>query len=364
MQKEELKAIAQKFTFKNLPQSEVEFSGDVPYEALASYRDAALLHMAEHVEMPGFRKGKVPPEMIVKKLGETSVLEEAVEMFVKDFYPELIETHNANAVGRPEIRITKLAPNNPVGLVVRAAIYPEVVLPKDWNKLAQKIALEAVLPATDEDVDKTLEQLRRNKVGSPTEASGSRKGPARPDDSGHSGEGEAVPELNDEFAKSLGAFENLAALKEQIKKGVTEEKERAAKDARRAKIIDALLEKTKVEVPKIFVESELEKIMGQMHDDVARFNVKFEEYLKQIGKTEDALREEFKGQAEKRAKLQLTLNKLAEEEKIDADAEAVEAEMKHAFEHFPDANPELVRIHIETVLKNEKVLKLLEGEDK
>jgi FKBP-type peptidyl-prolyl cis-trans isomerase (trigger factor) len=56
------------------------------------------------------------------------------------------------------------------------------------------------------------------------------------------------------------------------------------------------------------------------------------------------------------------LNKIADTEKIEADKEAVDAEIKHALEHFPDANPELVRIHIETVLKNEKVLRMLEGD--
>ena len=141
-------------------------------------------------------------------------------------------------------------------------------------------------------------------------------------------------------------------------------RERAAKDVRRGKIIDVLLEKTRVAVPKIFVESELDKIMGQMREDVARIGMTFEIYLKQINKSEDVIRNEFKDQATKRAKLQLALNKLAGDEKVEADKEAVDAEMKHAVEHFPEANFELLKVHIETVLRNEKVLKLLEGEVK
>ena len=78
-------------------------------------------------------------------------------------------------------------------------------------------------------------------------------------------------------------------------------------------------------------------------------------------KTEAQVKDEFREQARKRAKLQLALNKLAEDEKIEADKEKVDEEMKHALEHFPDARPELVRIHIETVLRNEKTLQLLEG---
>ncbi len=173
-----------------------------------------------------------------------------------------------------------------------------------------------------------------------------------------------MPELNDAFAKSLGAFESIEELKTQMKKGVTEEKERAAKDIRRGKIVDSLLEKTQVAVPKIFVESELDKIMGQMREDVTRFGMSYEEYLKRLNKTEESVRADFYEQGAKRAKLQLALNKLAADEKIEAEQTAVDTEMKHAVEHFPEANLELLKIHIETVLRNELVLKMLEGEIK
>lgn len=352
--RQEFEELAKSFVRTDLPESEVEFSGEVPYPAVEPYRAQALVHMAEHVELPGFRKGHVPPEMIVKKVGEVGVLEEAAELFIKDFYPELVEAHKADVVGRPDIRITKLAPENPVSFVIRASVYPQFELPKNWKTLGEKIPLEAALPATEEEINQTLESLRKRnpdaptEVGAPTEASGKQ---------------EPLPELNDEFAKSVGAFETLDALKEQIKKGITEEKEHKTKDARRGKIIEMVLDETKLAVPKIFVESELDKIMGQMREDVQRFGMQFDEYLKKINKTEEAMRTELREQATKRAKLQLVLNKIAEEEKVEAPKESVDEEMKHALEHFPDANKVLVRIHIETVLRNEMVLKMLEGQN-
>ena len=330
---------AKSFVLKNLPESEVELVGEIPYSAVEPYRAQALHHIAEHLELPGFRPGKVPADMALKKVGELAVLEEAVELFVKNFYIELIEARKVEAVGRPDIRVTKLAAGNPVGLTVRATVYPEVTLPKNWKQLYEKIALEPSLPASDEEVSKTLEDLRQ-----------SRK------------KDEVVPELNDEFAKSVGAFDNLEHLKTQIHKGIGEEKARKARDARRGKIIEALLQKSTLSVPRIFIESELEKIMSQMREDIARMGMKFEDYLKHSNKTEGAVRNEFREQARKRAQLQLLLNKIAQEEKLEADETAVATEIKHAMEHFPDANPELVKIHIETVLKNELALKLLEGE--
>lgn len=330
-----LKDCAKTFVAKTLPDSEVELVGEIPFETLAPYRQRAVKHLAEHMELPGFRPGKVPMDMALKKVGEQATLEEAVELLVKDFYPTLIEEQKLDAVGRPDIRVTKLASGNPVGLTIRATVYPEVTLPKNWKGLADKIAAELPMPATEEEVQKTLEDLQK-----------SRK----------------AEKLDDEFAKSVGAFENVEHLKTQIHKGITEEKQRATKDARRGKLVEALLKDTKVEVPKLFVESELEKIMAQMREDITRMGMEFDAYLKHANKTEADIRKDFAEQAAKRAKLQLALNKIAIVEQVDAEPTAVEHEMKHALEHFPDANPELLGIHIQTVLKNELVLKMLEGE--
>jgi FKBP-type peptidyl-prolyl cis-trans isomerase (trigger factor) len=336
--------IAKLFALKALPDSEVELAADIPYAAVEPYKAQALAHMAEHANLPGFRPGKVPADMILKQVGEVAVLEEAVELFMKDFYIELIEEHKIDPVGRPNIAITKLAPGNPVGLVVRVSVYPDVEAPKDWKKLAEKIALEEAEPATQEEVEKTVADLQKSRATKDAEGK------------------EILPEISDEFAKSLGAFDSVAALREQISKGITEEKARQARDKRRGKLIEALLEKSDIEVPSIFVESELQKILAQMREDVERMGMQMDDYLKRVGKTEDSIKDEFRDQARKRAKLQLLLNRIAEDEKVSADEAAVEAEIKHALEHFPDAKPDLVRVHIETVLRNEKVLKLLEGD--
>lgn len=345
--------LAKAFSLEQKPRSTVEMAGEVPATIIGEYRAAALAQIAQEIEMPGFRKGKVPHDIALKKVGEMGVLEEAVELLVRDFYPELVELKGLDVVGRPDIRITKMAPGNPVSLTIAVATYPEVALPKNWKALAEKVPLEAAAEVKDEEVEKTLKELWASRKSS---APGDMNGSPAP-----SAEASASPEMTDEWARSLGAFENLEALRAQIKKGVGEEKARAARDARRGKIIDALIEQVKVEIPDVFVESELEKIMSQMREDVGRFGMTFDDYLKRLGKTESDIRGEFKNQAEKRAKLQLTLNKIAQEEKIEVEKELVEAEMKHALQHFPDANPELLGIHIQTVLRNEKTLRLLEG---
>ncbi len=338
--------IAKTFTLTKLPDSEIELSGDIPPEIIALYSKKALEEIARSLKLPGFREGHVPEEIARKKVGDIAVLEGAVALCIKEFYPVLITQKNVDAVGQPAIRLTKLAPGNPVGVVLKTAVYPAVSLPKDWKTLGTKIPPVVEGAVTEEEVLKMLTSLQENHK--------QEKGDGAQD----------LPEINDAFAKSLGAFENLDALKKQIRQGIQEEKERVAHDTYRGHIIDALLQKVVVTIPKIFVESELDKIIGQMRQDITRFNMTFEAYLERTQKTEESVRNEFEAQAAKRAKLQLTLNKIAELEKITADTDAVEREMKYALEHFPNAKPELVRIHIETVLRNEKALQLLESRDK
>lgn len=359
-QKNQLEEVAKSFTRKDLPESAVELAGAIPAEVIATYKDDALKHIAAEVELPGFRKGHVPADLALKKVGEVAVLEEAVELCMRDLYPTLIDIQKIDPVGRPDIRITNPPTGGPVGITVTLTLYPTVELPKvpagGWQNFAGKIEIEAVPDVLDAEVDEALNKIRAARATQPT-ATTDPTLPATPTEP-------VLPALDDAFAQSLGQFADLADLKVKLKENMKQEKEQKAKEARRGKIIDLLLEKTNVAVPAIFVDSELEKILGQMKEDVQRFGLSFDDYLKRMQKTEEQVRDEFREQARKRAKLQLALNKLAEDEKIEADKEKVDEEMKHAMEHFPDARPELVRIHIETVLRNEKTLQLLEGSDK
>src|SRR3989344_324595 len=219
------------FTLKKEPNSEVVLTGTISAEAVARYRDEALKHLASHLELPGFRKGKVPPEVALKHVGEVGVLEESVEMFMRDFYPELILEKKVDAVGRPNIQILKLAPGNPVEVRIRTAVYPITEVPLNWKRLAAQVPNTERKEVTEEEVAQTLHSLRESRKNAELTRTDAEQKTEN-----------VLPELNDEFAHSLGAFKGLEELKAPIRKGIGEEKVRKEKDARRGKIIDALLE--------------------------------------------------------------------------------------------------------------------------
>lgn len=356
---ETLLQLIESFSLKTLPRSEVELAGEIPYDTLEPFRAEALKEMVTDMELPGFRKGHVPETMALARMGEPAILEEAVNHFLQEFYPALVLAKKIDAVGRPQIRITKparpddpgrsggLAPGNPVALTIQTAVYPEVKVPDAYKKIAAAVPPITAEEVTDKEFDEALDGLRKSRAG---------QNPIL------DAEGKPVlPELTDEFAQSVGSFKTLDELKEKLRDGIGEEKKRAAKDKRRGAIIEALLAETSVDMPAIFIESEIEKMLSQMRADVSRFGMEFEDYLKRIEKTEGALREELRESGEKRAKMQLMLNELANREDIKPEEADVEREFGHAIEHFPEADKEGLRIHIETILRNEKVLQLLES---
>jgi FKBP-type peptidyl-prolyl cis-trans isomerase (trigger factor) len=140
------------------------------------------------------------------------------------------------------------------------------------------------------------------------------------------------------------------------------EKQITAREKRRAEIVENIIKESKIALPKIFVESELDKMLAQFKDDIARMKISFGEYLAKIKKNENDLRIEWKLDAEKRAKLQLILNKIAIEEKIKIPEEDIKRETDHILELYKDAKPENVRVYIESVLTNEKVFEFLESQ--
>lgn len=337
---------AKSFKLKKLEGSKAELVGEVPFSEIEPHQAHALKHLIEHMEMPGFRKGHVPADIARKQIGEIALLEEAVEHYIVDLYPALLAEHKLDAIGRPQVAVTKLAPGNPVGLTITTYLFPDIKLP-DYKKLAGGVKKEEVAAVTEEEVTKAVDAVRQS----------------------HStlkdAEGKPIlPDVTDAWVKELGPFENVAEFTEKLREHLVKEKEQSAKEKRRSGIIEAILGKTEMEMPQIFVDSELEKMLGQMKEDVKRFGMTFEQYLERLNKKEEDIREDFRTEAAKRAKLQLTLNAIAEKEQVTVPAEEIKHEAEHILAQFRDADRERVHIYVESVLKNEKVLSMLEGEGK
>ena len=127
---------------KSLPNSEVEIIGEISTEIFMSGKNQAVKEFSEKVEMDGFRKGKIPEDLMIKNLGMEVVLEKMAILALEKEYPKIIKEHKIRAIGRPEIELTKLAENNPLGFKIKTSILPEITLP-DYKKIARLIGGQA-----------------------------------------------------------------------------------------------------------------------------------------------------------------------------------------------------------------------------
>ncbi|MFA5651759.1 MAG: trigger factor [Candidatus Paceibacterota bacterium] len=351
---------------KKLPDCEVEITAEITTKALEDYKIKAFKKIKEVAELPGFRKGHVPDATLKEKFGEMGILEDAGEMAINDCVIEILVESKVNFLGRPGIAISKIALGSPIEFKIKVTIMPEVKLP-DYKKIAKKenSVEEKVEEVTEKQVEETIEQIRKmyaeqNPVKSSENSELHGASHTHGPDCKH--DEIELPEINDEFVKKLGDFKDVADFRAKLKINIGKEKEIHAKDLKRGKMLEKLVTETKIEMPKVVIESELDKMEGQFKADIAQMGLQPEEYLKHIKKTWEDLRKEWHPDAEKRAKTQLILQKISLEEKIEPNKEQMEKEIKHLIEQYKGADPERVKAYVEMVLINDAVIKFLESQ--
>ena len=126
-----------KTTIKKLEKSEVEIIGSIPALQFMGYENEALASMGEKMEIPGFRKGKAPANLVKGAANEMMILEEMAELALYSEYPKILEENKIDAIGRPQISITKIAKGNDLEFKIVTAVLPQIELP-DYKKLAKE----------------------------------------------------------------------------------------------------------------------------------------------------------------------------------------------------------------------------------
>ena len=276
-------------------------------------------------------------------------------------------------IGSPEVAITKLAPGNALHFTLTVSLVPEIILP-DYKKIAKREnEKKESVEVTEKDVAEAIEHILRQKMAYERiqKKAAKRKEDAEsgvtlptPDTVEEPAEDFSklpLPELTDNVAKTLGNFTTVAEFKDEIKKHLGSEKEKEAKGKHRAAVTDAIIEEVEIDLPEIFIESELAQMFGEMESDITRAGLKMEDYLEHIKKTRDDLKNEWTPVAEKRAKLQLSLNEIAKKENVVADTDAIEREVAAIVKQYKDVDPMRVRIYVESTLRNEATMAMLEA---
>jgi trigger factor len=373
-----------------LDKNQVELEFLIPKETFDDSVTRVYKKKASKMNVPGFRKGKAPRNIIEKMYGKGVFYEDALNDIIPSAFDSALSESGIEAVSRPEFDMSSIDEN---GVSMKAKFYvkPEVQISDYKGIEADKI----VTPATDADVEAELGRTRERNSrlidiidrpaqngdttvidfdgyvngaafeggksekynlvlgsnsfipGFETQIIGHSIGDSFdvnvtfPADYGKedlAGK-EAVfkvilkeikfkelPELDDEFAKDVSDFDTLAEYKADILAKINERNDKAADNAVEGKLIDALLAKLEADVPSPMIEAEVENIIRDRDYSMRSQGLNLDMYMKYTGMTLDTMREQAKPQAERQVKSRLALEKIVEIEGIEADESDIEAE--------------------------------------
>ena len=145
-----------KSVIEKLSPTRVKLSIEVSFDELSPHIDGAYKTLSERINIPGFRKGKVPSAMIDQRVGRGAVLDEAINAALPTFYSQAAKENDVLVIGRPNVDITELKDKEKLAFTVEVDVRPELTLP---NFSEIEIKVDDVKVA-DADIDEQIQSLR------------------------------------------------------------------------------------------------------------------------------------------------------------------------------------------------------------
>ncbi|MFA5961509.1 MAG: trigger factor [Parcubacteria group bacterium] len=176
-----------------------------------------------------------------------------------------------------------------------------------------------------------------------------------------------IPEINDEFALSLGKFKNLSELKKNIQEGLEHENEHKLKEEKHGKYLDAIVKSLEGELPEALVADELNRMAQEFEGQIQSTGMTLDHYLEHLKKDKAELLKDWEPQAEKRIKSAMALKEIAKNEEVKVESAEVEAEMNKTVQYYKNVkdfekNVDMQRLYsyVKGTLENDKVFEMLE----
>lgn len=326
-------------TLTRKPKSVAEFTFSIPWEHLEPHIDREAGNLGKEMKVDGFRPGKVPASVVRQSLDDIDIVKQSVDRIIARLYSEAIAEEELQTLGKPNVSIEKLEESNPLEFVVSTSLVPSVALPE-----YQTFSVESKpVSISEEDVMKSLEELRKMRATKTesTESKTENREEGRPksesEEPNTNKDEVTLPELNDEFAKSLGQFENLEALKTALKTNLEGERKYEEDVRLENAIVELLIQKSEFEeLPDVLLESELENVFHEFKHNIEHHGVSFTSWLEQTKKTEEEIKESLKPAALKRAQSSLIMREFINREKMELTEDEVKEEIASLMRQYPD----------------------------
>ena len=379
-----------KVSSEKLGNSQLQLNIEVEPEELEKSLDDAYRNLAKKFNVPGFRKGRVPRDILENYLGKGALWEEAMQHLFPRLYSQVVQEQEIEDFAQPEVEIPQ---TDPLVFKVTVPLRPTVKL-GDYRQI--RLSPRAV-EVKQEEVNAVMEQFRYEQSpwtpseysvswgdmtiidierdapeesplkledavylmqegstepmpGFPEQLVGMEKGQEKdfqlsfPDDHEPkilAGKGyhfkvklkevktKQRVELNDEFARSLGeGVETIDALREYIVANLTRIAETGAEREFEQKLMDAVIDVSEVEFPPILVEKQIDFLLDNQANRFGGGQKGLETYLQYVDKSAAELREELRPVAARHVATSLVLEKLVEEEKVEVSPAEIDAEVE------------------------------------
>ncbi|MFP4589221.1 MAG: trigger factor [Candidatus Acetothermia bacterium] len=358
--------------------NEITLAIEIESERVDSTLSEVYQKSVQEMEIPGFRKGKVPKSFIKARFGDDVFHEQAQEELIGEFLPEAWREHGIKPVSEPEIDVEQFEEGKKFLFKATAEVLPQVELGQYKGLELSPVEIESSI---EDRMEKELEHLREEhaqvvpKEGDTVEpgdivlledSEGNRKQVEVPEEDsdtplaellGHQ-TGDSItldsqedveqfeiaevkqldlPELDDEFARDL-EYDDLSALKSKVKTDLLSQLEEEREEQLHQQILDRVAEYSDFEPPQKMIENIASNRMESLSEQVGEES--FDDLLSQEGKTREEMKEQIAQSAEQELKRELLLGEIAEEEGISVSEEELEQRLE---EEAQDRGIELLK---------------------
>jgi trigger factor len=380
-----------KSTVESLSPTKVKLIVEVPFEELKPSLDAAYKSIGQQIVVPGFRKGKIPPQVIDQRVGRGPVLEEAINDALPKLYSQAVSDNQVKAIGRPEVDVTEFNDKESLQFSAEVEVRPEITLP-DLEGLEAEVEDIAI---SDDEVNEQIESLRQrfgslnpveravgdndfitldlsaSKDGEKVEeaqatglsyqvgsgqlldgldeaviglSAGEKKtfvtqlvgGALKGEDvdvevTVTAVKEQELPEFDDEFAQTASEFDTADELKADVQTRLERGKRLEQAGEARDAVLEKILTLVDVPVPEGLLTDELAARKENLEQQLGYSGMTMEQFLEGEEQTQDEFDEDLKKRSEDAIKAQFVLDLVAEQQELSVnDQELTEHIVRHA----------------------------------
>ena len=382
---------------EKVEKSQVALTIEVGAAEFEAAIEKAYQKMRKQISIPGFRPGKAPRKMVEKMYGAEVFFEEAINIAFPEAYEAAVNEKELQVVGYPEVEMVGDVTAEGFTFKATAPVYPEVKLGEYKGLKAEKDEVKVMAADVNERLEMmrqrnsrlvSVERPAQNgdtavidfegflegvpfeggkgenhnlELGSGSfvpgfeeQVVGMKAGEEKdlditfpeqytPELAGkavvfkvklHEVKTKEVPELDDEFAKDVSEFDTLKELKADLKKKITEERQKEADRQAEEALMNQVAAGIEAEIPEVMIENQARQFIDNFKMQIGQQGIPYEEYMKMTGMDEAKMLEDAKEPAEKQVRMDLATAALIKAENIEATDEDIEAEYKKLADQF------------------------------